>query len=105
MVTRPKPNPSFDPDEKLVKVFDSEQETEALVVRGLLESAGIDAMTQSLDAQQEVFPIGGVVVLVREEDADEARRIIEENRQEAASGDENDLSDEEDISDESPSEP
>ena len=28
------------PDKKLVKIFDTEQETEAMVVKGLLESAG-----------------------------------------------------------------
>ena len=32
-----------DPNEKLVKVFDSEQESEALVVKGLLDSAGIES--------------------------------------------------------------
>jgi hypothetical protein len=30
------------PNEKLVKVFDSEQESEAMVVKGLLDSAGIE---------------------------------------------------------------
>src|SRR5690242_7703413 len=34
--------PQPDPNEKLVKVFDSEQETEVLVVKGLLDSAGIE---------------------------------------------------------------
>ena len=34
---------SPDPNEKLVKVFDSEQEPEALVVKGLLDSAGIES--------------------------------------------------------------
>jgi hypothetical protein len=73
-----KPNPN----EKLVRVFDTEQESEALVVRGLLESAGIDADITSLDAQQDILPgVGGTVILVREEDADEARRVIEEFRQ------------------------
>lgn len=71
-----------DPNEKLVKVFDTEQESEAMVVRGLLESAGIDADITSLDAQQEILPgVGGTIILVREEDADEARRMIEEYRQ------------------------
>ena len=37
------------PNEKLVRVFDTEQESEALVVRGLLESAGIDSDITSLD--------------------------------------------------------
>src|SRR5580700_7120983 len=70
------------PNEKLVRVFDTEQESEAMVVRGLLESAGIDSDLTSLDAQQDILPgVGGTVILVREEDADEARRMIEEYRQ------------------------
>ena len=73
-----------EPNEKLVKVFDGEQETEALVIRGLLESAGIESIVRSRDTQQEVFPVGGVMVLVREEQADEARRLIEEYREDAA---------------------
>ena len=36
-----------DPNEKLVKVFDSEQESEALVVKGLLDSAGIESDLKS----------------------------------------------------------
>jgi Putative prokaryotic signal transducing protein len=71
-----------EPNEKLVKIFDSGQESEALVVRGLLESAGIEADMKSLDAPQDTFPgVGGTVILVREEDADEASRIIESYRQ------------------------
>ena len=70
------------PNKKLVKVFDSEQESEALVVMGLLDSAGIDADMTSVDAVQDMFPgVGGTVILVREEDADKARRVIEEFRQ------------------------
>ena len=70
------------PNEKLVKVFDTEQESEAMVVHGLLESAGIDADITSIDAQQEILPgVGGTIILVREEDADEARRMIDEYRQ------------------------
>jgi hypothetical protein len=73
--------PTPNPNEKLVRIFDTEQESEALVVRGLLESAGIDADTTSLDAQQDILPgVGGTVILVREEDAAEARRLIEEYR-------------------------
>jgi hypothetical protein len=78
--TAKKPRP--DPNEKLVRVFDSEQESEAMVVRGLLDSAGIDCDLTSLDAQQDILPgVGGTVILVREEDADRARRMIEEYRQ------------------------
>jgi hypothetical protein len=80
---RERPNPN----EKLVRVFDTEQESEALVVRGLLESAGIDSDLTSLDAQQDILPgVGGTIILVREEDAVEARRLIEDYRQ--VSGDE-----------------
>jgi hypothetical protein len=69
------------PDEKLVKVFDSEQESEVMVVRGLLESAGIECVTLSLDAPPDVLPgVGGIVLQVREEQANEARRMIEEYR-------------------------
>ncbi len=68
------------PNEKLVKVFDSEQETEVLVVRGLLEAAGIEAITRNLDLPQDVIPVGGVEILVRAEQADEARAMIEEYR-------------------------
>jgi hypothetical protein len=71
--------------EELVPVFDSEQESEAMVVRGLLESAGIEAIITGFDAPQDVLPgVGGVVVRVSPEDAEEARQIIEEYRTEGA---------------------
>ena len=71
-----------EPNEKLVKIFDTERETEAMVVQGLLESAGIDSDLKSIDAVQDAFPgVGGSVILVREEDADEAGKIIESYRQ------------------------
>ena len=41
MNQRPAARPN--PNEKLVRVFDTEQESEALVVHGLLESTGIDS--------------------------------------------------------------
>jgi hypothetical protein len=86
------------PNEKLVKVFDTEQESEALVVRGLLESASIDADITSLDAQQEILPgVGGTIILVREEDADEARRLIEEYRQAPADDETADVSEEPEV--------
>lgn len=76
----PKDRPN--PKEKLVKVLDTERESEALVVSGLLDSAGIDNDVTATDAAQNMYPgVGGSVVLVREEDADAARRIIEEYRQ------------------------
>jgi hypothetical protein len=71
---------SPDPNEKLSKVFDCEQESEGLVVRGLLESAGIDTLMTAVDTDQELFPMGGVRIFVREEQANEARTLIEEYR-------------------------
>ena len=84
--TRPAP----DPNEKLVKVFDSEVESEAMIVKGLLESAGIDSDLTSASLVQDTFPgLGGMIILVREEDAETARKVIEENRQLAASSSSN----------------
>ena len=74
--------PRPDPNEKLVKVFESEEETEALVVKGLLESAGIDSDVAPLSLTQYAFPnIGGTIIVVREEDAEKARRLIAEYKQ------------------------
>jgi hypothetical protein len=71
--------------EELVKVFDTDEESEAMIVRGLLESAGIDAMTQNREAPQDILPgVGGVVVLVRPDQAEEARQTIEEYRRSPA---------------------
>jgi hypothetical protein len=71
-----------DPNEKLVKVFDSEDEPEAIVVKGLLDSAGIDNDLQSASFLQDAFPgLGGMIILVREEDEERALRLIEESRQ------------------------
>ncbi len=69
------------PNEQLVKVFDTEQESEAMVVRGLLESQGIEALISYLDAPQDILPgVGGIIVQVREEQAEEARQIIKAYR-------------------------
>lgn len=74
-----------DPDEKLVKVFDSEQESEAMVVKGLLEASGIESDLKSGSFVQESFPgLGGMIILVREEDAERAKSLIAESLQAAA---------------------
>jgi hypothetical protein len=75
-------NPEIpNPNERLVKIFDSEQESEVMVVRSLLESAGIDTATTNLDAPQDILPgVGGIILQVRAEQAEEARQIIEEYR-------------------------
>ena len=78
--TRSSPQP--EPNEKLIKIFDTEHENEAIVVQGLLESAGIESDLKSIDAVQDAFPgVGGNVILVREQDALDAEKIIESYRQ------------------------
>lgn len=70
-----------DPNKKLIRVFDTDEESEAFVVRGLLESSGIDCDMANLEAPQDILPgVGGIIILVREEDAAEARSLIEGNR-------------------------
>ncbi len=67
--------------EELVKIFDTDEESEAMVVRGLLQSAGIEAMIQNREAPQDILPgVGGVVVMVRPDQAEEARETIDEYR-------------------------
>ncbi len=85
-----------EPNEKLVKVFDTDVESEAMVVRGLLESAGIQAMMSNREAPQDVLPgVGGVVVLVREEQAKEAEAMIREFSKHPATAEDERLSEEE----------
>jgi hypothetical protein len=80
MATKPMPN------QELVQVFGSKEESEAMVVSGLLETAGIDCLVTAIDAPQDVLPgVGGTVVKVAAEEADEARRIIEDYRASAES--------------------
>ncbi len=84
------------PNEKLVRVFDTEQESEAMVVKGLLDSAGIDSHFGNNENSPDVLPVGGVGIMVREEDAPRALQVIEEYRrtpeQEAAEAEEFDQS-------------
>src|SRR5512140_1267391 len=68
------------PNEKLVRVFDTEQESEAMVVKALLDSAGIDAQFGDSENSPDVLPVGGVGLLVRESDAARARQVLDEYR-------------------------
>lgn len=87
-----------DPNEKLVKVFDSEQEPEAMVVKGLLDSAGIDNDLQSASFLQDAFPgLGGMIILVREEDEERALKLIAESRHEVAAGEADEEADEDET--------
>jgi Putative prokaryotic signal transducing protein len=82
--TESRPNPN----QKLVKVFDSEDDSEAIVVKGLLDSAGIDCDLTAAAMVQDTFPgLGGTIILVREEDADAARKLLAEYRQPSAADD------------------
>jgi hypothetical protein len=82
----PRPNPN----EKLVKVFDSEAESEAMIVKGLLDSAGIDSNLTASYLVQDMFPgLGGMIILVREQDAETARKLIEQFRQPPQASDDN----------------
>ncbi len=52
--------PIADPGPELVEVFDTMQESEAMIVHGLLTSAGIDSVVATLQATQDIFPgVGG----------------------------------------------
>jgi hypothetical protein len=78
-----------DPNEQLVRVFESEQETEALVVKGLLESLSIESDLAPISLTQRAFPnMGGTMILVREKDAERARRLIVEYSQNQPDADE-----------------
>jgi len=82
MAALPEANKGPDPHEKLVKIFDSENESEAIVVKGLLDSEGIENDLQSARLLQDAFPgMGGMLILVREQDAERARELIAESRQ------------------------
>jgi Putative prokaryotic signal transducing protein len=74
--------PSEGRGEQTVVVHRAESWTEAVVIRGLLESAGIASPSF---APTDPFPAGilppdfpGIEILVRESQAEDARRIIEE---------------------------
>jgi Putative prokaryotic signal transducing protein len=90
-----------DPNEKLVKIFDTEQESEALVVKGLLDSAGIENDLKSGSLVQEAFPgLGGMLILVREEDAEKACRLIAESQRSAGQLSTSSAADDDDVTEE-----
>ncbi|HET9167018.1 MAG TPA: DUF2007 domain-containing protein [Candidatus Angelobacter sp.] len=82
MSTQPKSDP------ELVEVFDTMQESEAMVVHGLLTSAGIESVVANLQAPQDVFPgVGGISVRVNPAQEEEARQLIDDYRNNGASDD------------------
>jgi len=72
--------PNQQPDEReLETVFETMEESQAMVVRGLLESAEIDALIVGENAENPL-PVGGMEVRVSAKDAEVARQIIAEYR-------------------------
>ena len=75
-------------DPELVEVFDTLQESEAMVIHGLLTSAGIESIVTNLLAPQDVFPgVGGLSVRVNPAQEETARQIIEDYKANAAAED------------------
>lgn len=77
---------SPEPDEELEVVFTTNDDSEALVVKGLLEAGGFQVAMSTPEAPIGVFPIGSsdlgqVRLTVRAEQAEEARRVIEESEE------------------------
>jgi ribonuclease-3 len=73
-----------------VVIFRTRSDVEATIVRGLLETHGIEAVVSS-DVPRAIFPlsvsaVGEVRVSVRDEEADEARRVIESCRDRRPAG-------------------
>ena len=74
----------------LTVVFRSASDIEARVVRGLLESHGIESLV-SQGSPRSIFPvqvdsIAEIRIAVRPEDADEARRLIDSHRIDTTDG-------------------
>ena len=72
-----------------IVIFRTRSDVEATIVRGLLDSHGIVSMVSS--AVRSVFPLnvnelGEVRISVRDEDAEEAQRLIESHRTELTAG-------------------
>ena len=77
-----------EPNRHLVEVYVAAGDEEGLVVKGLLESQGIDCSLSS-DIPHSVLPLnvdglGAVRVTVAEEDAERARQIIQEHQEQTA---------------------
>jgi hypothetical protein len=79
------------PDEKLEVVFDTDDESEALIVKGLLESNGLEVLMSTPESPSSIFPmttghLGEIRLAVRAEQADDARQLIEESEEEIPEG-------------------
>lgn len=74
--------PTSDPSDQgeLVDVFATRQDSEAMVIQGLLESNGIESLISAEVGPQDILPVGTVVVRVAPEFAERARQIIAESQ-------------------------
>ena len=83
----PPENPDADPHASLTEVFRTAGDQEALVVKGLLESEGIECSLSS-DIPHSVVPVnidglGTVRISVSESDAERAREIISDRTEQS----------------------
>ncbi len=74
-----------DDAEKLIDIFDTNDDSEAMVVRGLLESGGIPLLMSTVEAPVGVLPfnamsLGHIRLQVPESQAEDALRVIAEYR-------------------------
>lgn len=68
----------------LTVIFSTRSDSEARVVRGLLDANGIRAVVTS-DVPHSVFPLGEIRLAVHASDAEAAREVIDSHRAEPAS--------------------
>lgn len=71
--------------EALIDIFDTNDDSEAMVVRGLLEASEIEVLMSSVEAPAGTLsfsnaPLGHMRIQVFESHAEEARQIIEQYR-------------------------
>lgn len=83
----PPENPDADPHVSLVEVYTAAGDQEALVVKGLLESEGIECSLSS-DIPHSVVPLnidglGMVRISVSEDDAERAQQIISDHAEQS----------------------
>jgi len=75
----------LNPSKKYVEVYIAKGEAEANIIRGLLDTYGIPSIIKAQASPSvHVFAIDGlgqVTILVREEDAEDARELIKEEQE------------------------
>lgn len=82
MATQPLPD-----NDNLAVIFNSMDESEVLVVKSLLEAEGIECLMTG-EVPMETLPgVGGWVLQVPAEQADDARRLIQEERRQPLAAD------------------